>query len=266
VHTVLVRFRLFNQKEIDVAKLNQIIAVADGQKGRTQKAITEVYHKLQKDALLTGISRKYLPKDDEGDQLPPEYKKVHFSVEDVLGDAESAMARLFDVVATLDMANCTAMADVVVGGVPIVKDCPVTTLLFLAKQLTDIHTLVESLPVLDPSEDWTYNAQSSCYATNAKETTRTVKVPRAFVKYEATKEHPAQVDVFTEDIVVGYWETIKFSGAIPQAQKTLWLEKVRDLQDAVKRAREEANCAEVRAVEIGAKILDAIFSSSGVRP
>ena len=42
-----------------MAKLNQIIALVNGTKARTQKTITEVYHKLQKKELVTGISRLF---------------------------------------------------------------------------------------------------------------------------------------------------------------------------------------------------------------
>ena len=36
------------------------------------------------------------------------------------------------------------------------------------------------------------------------------------MKYEATEKHPAQVETYTEDIKVGEWTMVKFSGAIPQ--------------------------------------------------
>jgi hypothetical protein len=35
------------------------------------------------------------------------------------------------------------------------------------------------------------------------------------VKAEATEKHPAQVEVYHEDVVVGQWKTVKFSGALP---------------------------------------------------
>lgn len=41
---------------------------------------------------------------------------------------------MFDVVATQDFANCQAKADVMVEGRVLIKDAPVTHLLFLEKQ------------------------------------------------------------------------------------------------------------------------------------
>jgi len=39
---------------------------------------------------------------------------------------------------------------------------PATYLLFLEKQLTDLHTLVSKLPVLDASETWVFDQAADC--------------------------------------------------------------------------------------------------------
>ena len=55
-----------------MTRLNQIIAVEKGVKSRSFQELTDAHHALQKPALLSGISRTYRPKDEEGEQLPPE--------------------------------------------------------------------------------------------------------------------------------------------------------------------------------------------------
>src|SRR5262245_28015221 len=124
-------------------KLNQIIAITAGKKSQASKTITEAYQNLQKAGQLEGISRAYKPKDDEGEQLPPEKKLVQLKVRDAIRSVTGALTELFDIVATQDQANCQAKANVVVDTVPVLKDVPVTTLLFLEKQLVDLHTFVE---------------------------------------------------------------------------------------------------------------------------
>lgn len=243
-----------------MAKLNQIIAVANGKKSRAQAGLTEIHHKLQKDGLLTGLSRTYAPKDDEGERLPAESKRVQFTVDAGLKQAASILSDLWDVVATQDAANCEAKADVRVDGKTIVASVPVTSLLFLEKQLTDAHTLIEKLPTLDPAYQWTFNAEADCYATEPRETTRTKKTPKAFEASPATKEHPAQVQVFMEDVLVGYWKQTDFSGAIPAQRKNELLRRVEKLQDAVKRAREEANGVDVKDVSVGKPIFEYLLS------
>jgi hypothetical protein len=238
-----------------MAKLNQIIAVEKGIKSRSFQELTEAHHALQKPALLSGISRTYRPKDEEGEQLPAESTKVQARAEDILRQTSSILVKLFDVTATKDWANCAAKADVTVDGRVILKDVPVSYLLFLEKQLTDLHTFIKKLPVLDASESWVFDASADTWATEPVQTLRTKKIPRNHVKAEATEKHPAQVEVYYEDVTVGFWRTIKFSGAMPAKRVNELLERVEKLQQAVKFAREEANNLETTDQKVG----DAVF-------
>ncbi|MFD6277721.1 hypothetical protein ACFWFI_19435 [Streptomyces sp. NPDC060209] len=238
-----------------MAKLNQIIAVEKGVKSKSLQDITAAHHKVQKPALLAGISRTYQPKDEEGEQLPPESARVQIKAEEALREMSASLTRLFDVTATKDWANCSARADVTVDGRTVVGEVPVSYLLFLEKQLTDLHTFVKKLPVLDASESWSLDPSTDWWKTEPVRTIRTKKVPRNHVKAEATDKHPAQVDVYYEDVPIGYWTTVKFSGALPARRVNELLERVEKLQHAVKFAREEANGAEVTDRRVG----DAVF-------
>lgn len=235
-------------------KLNQIIAVEKGVKSKSLHELTEAHHAVQKPALLAGISRTYQPKDEEGEQLPPESTKVQVRTEEVLRQVSASLTKLFDVTASKDVTNCTATADVVVEDRVLLEDVPVTYLLFLEKQLTDLHTFIKKLPVLDAAESWTFNDSTDSWSTDAVRTMRTKKVPRNHVKAEATEKHPAQVEVYYEDVTVGYWTTVKFSGALPAKRVSELLERVENLQRAVKFAREEANNAELTDRQVGDKV------------
>jgi hypothetical protein len=238
-----------------MARLNQIIAVEKGVKSRSFSELTEAHHALQKSALLSGISRTYQPKDEEGEPLPPEATRVQVRTDEVIRQTVGILTRLFDVTATKDWTNCEARADVVVDGEPLLRDVPVAYLLFLEKQLVDLHTFIRKLPVLDAAESWSYDASADCWATDATQTTRTKKIPRNHVKAEATEKHPAQVEVYYEDVPIGYWTTVRFSGALPARRVNELLERVEKLQQAVKFAREEANGVEVTDQRVG----DAVF-------
>ncbi|WP_144118481.1 hypothetical protein [Catellatospora sichuanensis] len=243
-----------------MAKLNQIIAVEKGIKSRSFQDLTEAHHAVQKPALLSGISRTYQAKDEEGEQLPPESTKVQTRAEDVLRQIGTTLTRLFDVTAAKDATNCVARADVVVDDRVLVSDVPVTYLLFLEKQLTDLHTFVKKLPVLDAAESWVFSDSADCWSTEPVRTIRTKKVPRNHVKAEATEKHPAQVEVYYEDIAVGYWTTVKFSGALPAKRVSTLLERVEKLQQAVKFAREEANNAEAVDKHVGDRVFGYLFA------
>jgi hypothetical protein len=238
-----------------VPKLNQIIAVEKGVKSRSLQEIHQAQQELNKPALLAGISRTYQPKDEEGEQLPPESTRVQVKAEDVLKGTAATLTRLFDVTATKDWANRTAAADVVVDGTVLLADVPVTYLLFLEKQLADLHAFARRLPMLDAAESWNLDPSTDAWKTDPVRTIRTKKVPRNHVKAEATEKHPAQVEVYYEDVAVGYWTTVKFSGALPARRVNELVERIEKLQQAVKFAREEANGAEVSDQRIG----DAVF-------
>ncbi|NUR61280.1 MAG: hypothetical protein HOV87_21855 [Catenulispora sp.] len=241
-------------------KLSQIIAIEKGVKSKSYADLTQAHHDVQKQALLTGLSRTYQPKDEDGEQLPPEATRVQVKAEDVLRQIAGNLTRLFDVTATKDWANCAARADVVVDGRTLLRDVPVSYLLFLEKQLTDLHTFVKKLPVLDAAESWTHDPASDWYRTEPVRTMRTKKVPRNHVKAEATEKHPAQVEVYYEDVAVGYWTQTKFSGALPAQRVNELVERVEKLTQAVKFAREEANTFEVTDQHVGEAVFGYLFA------
>ena len=242
-------------------KLNQIIAVVSGKKSRGQKELTEVYKKLQKPTLFEGISRTYQPLDEEGETQPPEKKNVQFRVKGAIEEVRQSVVDLLDVTATQDFANCDAKSDVIVDGVAVLEGIPVTALLFLEKQLNDMQTFVGQLPTLDPAESWHWDENADCYASEPAISNRTKKIPRSHVLYEATKEHPAQTEMYHEDVKVGEWRTIKYSSAVPVQEKNEILSRIRKLSEAIKFAREQANQMEVSHINIGNKVFDFVFGA-----
>jgi hypothetical protein len=242
-------------------QLNQILAVEKGVKARSYGDLTQAHQTLAKMPLLVGVSRTYQPNDDDGERFPPESTRVQLRASDVLIDVQATLTRLFDVVLTKDVTNCVARADVIVDGQTLLADVPATYLLFLEKQLVDLFTFVTKLPVLDPAEEWTYDPNIDAQTTEPSQTAKTKKVPRVLVKYVATPQHPAQVDVWQEDVVVGYWTTVKFSGALPAATVRTYRDRVVKLAEAVKVARERANTTPVTDREAGAALFSYIFGS-----
>lgn len=242
-------------------KLNQIIAVVNGKKSRGQKELTEIYKKLQKPALFDGISRTYQPVDEEGETQPPEKKNAQFQARAAINEVREAVCDLYDAVATQDWANCRAKADVSIDGNVLLEQVPVTHLLFLEKQLIDLQTFVSQLPTLDPAETWQWDENADCFASEASRSNRTKKVPRSHVLVEATEHHPAQAEMYHEDVKVGEWRTVKFSSALPAQEKNEILSRIRRFQEAVKFAREQANSLEVEEVNIGNKVFDFVFGA-----
>jgi len=241
-------------------KQNQVIAIVKGRKTKTKNGVTSIYHTLQKKDLFAGVDRKYRPIADEGIDKPAEKKHVQAKVQDCLSNLVKTYSNTMDMVATLDKGNCIAAADIKVGENVIVKNVPATHLIYLEKQLNDILTIVKAIPVLDPSESWAWNETTACYSSEPRDTSSTTKVLKPIILYEATKEHPAQVEKFTTDEIVGNWTTISLSGAIKMSVKEELVEKVLELQDAVKIARANANNIEVEVQKTGTALMKYLFS------
>lgn len=237
-------------------KLHQLLAVDKGARATTESAVTRAYHDAQRTALFAGLSRIYTPLDDDDrEALPPESKTVQSTATTVLSQAVAAWIRQIDLTCTKDATNQMARADVVVDGAVILDQVPVTTLLSIEKMLINVATFVRKLPTLDPEVVWSRDPATGLFRSEPERTVRTKKVPKAFVRAPATDKHPAQVDTFTEDVIVGTWTKTLFSGALPAAEKAAMLERVEKMAAAVKMAREYANRTDIVDRKIGASLM-----------
>jgi len=243
-------------------KLNQILAIEKGKKTLLHQEITDLHKATQKPQLLTGHQKTFVPKEEDGESFPDDRQHVQHRATEVIDQVAERLTALMDVTATKDWANTSARADVQIGGETFLEDVPVTYLLFLEKELKDLHTFVTKVVELDPAEVWTLDANSGLFRSEPVKTGKTKKTQRAIVKYDATDHHPAQTEMITEDVVIGHWTTIKFSGALPRPEKKAMLERIRVLQDAVKFAREHANSMEVTDQKVGRKVLDYLFKNA----
>jgi hypothetical protein len=245
-----------------MTKLCQITALLTGKKTAAIKALTEIYHRFQKPVLFYGLAKRYQPLDEEGETFPDEKQNVQQSAIGCLTEIREVLVGMLDLVATQDKSNTIAKADVKADGRTILADVPVTHLLFLEKQLIDLHTALSAIPVLDPQETWVYDANAACYKSEPTETNKTKKIPRTHVKYDATEQHPAQTEMYHEDVVIGRWKVVKYSSALPWQEKRELLSRIEKLRDGVKLAREEANAIDAAPVNYGSAIFQFILGEA----
>lgn len=243
-------------------KQSMILAVDRTARNRVLQAMTAAQRALLREELITGLNRTYRPLDDEGETRPPQSKPVQVDAETVIHDITDMVADLFDLVDKKERTNTIAKADIVIEGEsePLLTDVPVTYLLFLERQLVDLHTFIKKLPVLDPAETWTRSEAANAWVSEPTETASTKKVRQNHVKSPPTDKHPAQVETFDEDVKIGTWRTVKFSGALPAARVARLRTRVETLQAAVKFAREEANTTRVIAGDnVGRTLIDFVL-------
>ena len=240
-------------------RLNQVISVEKEIKGRTHSKLSELHHVSQKVDLYNGFTRKYAPKNEDGETYPNEDKLVQLNANECLKKVATTLGELFDITAIKDYTNCIAVANLEIDGVVLLENVPSTHLLFLEKQMITIRTFVEKLPELDPSEDWDLDVNSGLFKTKPSQTHKTKKVPKPMILAKATVEHPAQTHVITEDVTVGYWNMVKYSGALRKPKKIEILNKIDKLTNAIKIAREAANMAISKNVIVSDKIFKYLF-------
>ncbi len=244
-------------------KQNQVIAIEKGVKSKAERALTDSHHKMIRPELLVGLMRTYTPNNEDGEQQPAEKKIVQAHVKDEFESIIGPLGELFDIVATKSRTNTMAEATVTVDGCVLAQNAPVDLLLFLEKQLVGLHTYVAKLPVLDPTETWHYDDNRGCYVTEVKQQAKTKKLFRNHMKAEATDRHPAQVEIYTEDVQIGLWDVTKMSGAMSANDKLAMLTRVEAIQVAVKQAREEANMTDAERIKgFGDRILRFIFEGA----
>lgn len=244
-----------------MVRLNQILAIEKGIKSQRYAELTKLYQAAEKPALWDGFEKEYKKLNEEDVDLPGESKRVQRNHVEVIGAVHQAMSEIIRIAARKDWTNTSAKADVKIGDVILIPQVPATHLLFLEKQLTDLRNIIAEIPGLDPADDWIANQTAEGeHKTPPQRTHRTKKTVRPIVKYDATEKHPAQTDLVTEDVIVGFWSLVKRSGAIPEPERKRLITRIDEVSQAVKQAREEANSAEeVESPDVGDRIFQYVI-------
>jgi len=244
--------------------LNQVIAIEADTRKATARRLTDAHHALARPGMLEGIEKTYRPRDEEGVQLPPEIGRVQATVLEMTLATHDALVDLFNIAAARDFTNgpddtLGAVSDVVVGDQVLIEKAPVSYLLWLERQLDDLHTFASKLPTHDPSTEWTLRDPRGVYQSEPVLTTRQEKQLRSIELAPATKEHPAQVRAYEEPVTVGMWTTVKLTGGIPVAERAELVGRINRLRQAVHSARETANRVEAADPRPGERLLSYIF-------
>jgi hypothetical protein len=233
-------------------RISQLLAVVASVKADTTARLTALQSNVTTETLTTGLTKTYRPAAEPrpGEPAPlmrpPQSKVVQVTVTDTLGEVAAVMTRYLDLTRTLDESKVDAHADVRVGGQVLLPHVHTDHLLFLEGRLAELHAFISTLPVLDQAEIWTdEGAEPGQHRTAPVETTSNDTVYFNHVLAEATEHHPAQVQVMKREEVVGFWTTVKFSGAMPARGKRRSLDRLTELRTAVRFAREEANTTDV---------------------
>lgn len=239
------------------------MAVEGSLETQANKCLADLQNTFEKKRHLFGEARTVFHSNEEGKPTVTETQSdLQTTVAKELEWIAPMLEKSFDASYQVSEANMVARADVVCGDATILKDVPATTLLELEKRLQTIHGLISGIPTLDPAKGFAPDASrgKGIYVAREVRKTRTKKIQKPVVLYEATKEHPAQVQLASEDVPVGTIEEKEWSGLMTPADKAIFLTRCEDLTRSVRAARSRANETPVDPTKkIGERLLGYIF-------
>ncbi len=236
-------------------RLHELLAVEMDRKGAAEKARKTATDRFtRKTAHFSGVRRTFRPfsVDEAAGESPDERLEAETrlvaTVPEVLEGIFGQFGQALDVSFQIDDANTRARADLVVDGQTLAEQVPATFLLQLEKRLRSMKELLEAAPTYDPVKLWTLDAgadKAHVFRAEPVVTVRKQKTRKYNIMVEATKEHPAQVDIVNVDAPVGQIRTYEWTGMLSPGRKAQLLERMDKLILAVKAARSRANTQDV---------------------
>lgn len=248
-------------------KLHELLAVEAGLKQTAHNVLDEAKITFAKrHEHFSGDVRSYTCKVEhdpsEVEEGIVDRNEIVTTVGDKLRYIMAPLGRFVDLMVTKDTANQVAVADIEIDEGIVISGVPVTTLLSMEDEIKKLRDVIAEIPTLAPGKSWipAPDLGPEIFKMEHPEVkTRTRKVPRSHIEYEATKEHPAKVQTYMEDIPIGFYTTERTSGAITPADKSALLARVDTVFRAIKQARQRANSTEVAQRKIFYPIADYIL-------
>jgi hypothetical protein len=248
-----------------MAKLHELLAVGTNLENQANKTRTDLMATFEKKRHLFEQKLVTFKSSEEGVSAVTEAQSdIQTTVNKEVEWIGNILSKDIDVGHQIDIANTQAKADIVTEDDEVIaKDVPATSLLQLEKRLKQVHELLVAIPTLDPAKGFSQDENREKGIFKAREVlkSRTKKVNKPLVLFPATKEHPAQTQLVTEDVSVGTIQEQEWSAMLTPATKSDLIERCEVLTRAVKKARARANELEldVKSHKIGKKLLDYVF-------
>lgn len=249
--------------------LHEIIAVEGDLKKTADNILAEAEKTLGRHELFHGMTRVFTSLQEKEDGStdpvePPETKTVATTVTDKLDYVWNTVSKYLDVFLTKEKGNQSAKGDVVIDGTVLLKDVPVGALVGLEGKLKSYRRVLEAIPTTDVTKTWEKSKDLNLWVTVDRPVIRTKKEKKHKVMVPDSPHHPAQVTQWDEDVPVARVTTTHFSGALSPMEKSILLNRLDILTQAVKQARSRANQEKIEQQNIMSRLFD--FLKSGTLP
>jgi len=247
-------------------KLHELLAVEGDLEGKAKLVLDEAANTFSKkpEHFIEQVRDLIMFDEARQNENTHESSAMVTTVGQKLSYIRRPVVRYYDALASKDATNQQAKADLVVEDVTLLSDVAATTLLALESKLKHLRGVFEAIPTLQPGMKWEPDAAFGDGVYRAAEDikrNRTEKVIQHKVLYEATKEHPAQIEKWTQDTPVGDIITKSWSGMWTPAQKAEAIGRIDQLIQGAKKARQRANRQDVVETKVGDILFDFIMSS-----
>lgn len=249
-------------------KMHELIAVVEDLKSQATTVRTELMSTFGKKSHLFGkkiVTTTFLA---EGVAAATDIQSdIQTTLSKEILSVSRHMAKSMDAGLQIDMGNLQAKADLIISedGIDkiLMKNVPATYLLQLEKQVAHMRELAVTIPTLDPALGFEPDSDAGKGIWKAREVVKekTKKVKKILTAAPATDKHPAQVQVYDADEVVGQIREQQWSALTTPAVKSEILANIDILQRAVKQARSRANSTEINVdqMKLGAELLKFVF-------
>lgn len=248
-------------------KLNEILSIENDLKSGYEKIMAESKVTFDKKADHFQAHHKTLKMIDQSreheEAAQEQHKELVTTVGEKLDHSWKYIAKYFDGLLVKEATNQMAVADLVVDGQVLAEQVPATFLLGMEERLKKVRELYDAIPTLQPGITWKEDPtqRKGVYRAEFPEKTlRTEQTIKSKVLYEATKEHPAQIDKWTEQVPIGTYTTERWSGMLSPAEKAKLISRIDELLAAVKKARQRANQTEIVKRDIAKKFYEYIHA------
>ncbi|MEZ0373217.1 MAG: hypothetical protein ACAI44_29260 [Candidatus Sericytochromatia bacterium] len=247
-----------------IPQLHEILAVEQEIKANAERVrgqTVDIFRTRQ--SHFVGMRRTFRPfavDEDYGEtgaeRLEAETRLVT-TVPEEIAQMLKTVGQALDIGFQIDEANTAARADLVIDGEVLAKDVPATFLLQLEKRLKEIRTVLKEIPTFDPVRIWSVDPGADKKHVLRAEPVTTIRKQRQRkynVMVEASKEHPAQVDIVEVEVPIGEIRAYDWTGMISPGRKAALLEQIDKLSAAVKSARSRANTTPVADKKVAERL------------
>jgi hypothetical protein len=240
-----------------MGKMHELLAVETDIVGRANSILEETADVFRQKSVefYSGYSKKYTPfEEGDKDLVADENKELVDTVPDKIVYTLGMLKSEYDFLAQKEATNQVAKADLQVNGAVIAKDLPATFLLAMEKRLAKLRAVISLAPTLPTGFVWVKDDKNRPFVWKLSEmlrTFRTKKIKKPISLAKATQQHPEQVQLMDDTIVIGHYDEMKWDSRLTSQQKHELLGRVDTLLTEVRKAVRRANDVEASTTQVG---------------